>query len=172
MVDNITFDTATMVKIEELAYKLAQLYRQQLDEKGINASGELSRFETTVDIWYDHLFITFDLNDYWKWVENGRPRGKQPPLQDIERWIEVKKLVPNPRDNKVPNAKQLVYLIARKIGRDGYYSKDGSPFEGKHPLQDAKDSAQWQTIISDIKGVITRSIKKKINAALKDAISN
>lgn len=165
----ITLDDNTLREIQVLAEQLAELYRKQLDENQgpynapITASGGLKDFQTTVQYGMNHFLVNFDLQNYWKWVENGRNPGKQPPQQAIERWVEVKKLVPDSRDHKIPNTKQLVYLIARKIGREGY--------EARHPLQKAQESNEWQTIINEIKSVITNSIKKKINTELKDALS-
>ena len=64
--------------------------------------------------------ITLQLQDYWKYIEDGRKPGKFPPVGAIMRWIEVKPVIPRPNDfGKIPTPKQLAYLIGRKIERDG-----------------------------------------------------
>lgn len=43
-----------------------------------------------------------------------------PPISAIEKWIEIKPVLPRPNENgDLPTTKQLAYLIARKIGLEG-----------------------------------------------------
>lgn len=66
------------------------------------------------------LSINLELMDYWKYVENGRKAGKWPPISAIQRWIEIKPVLPRPMANgKLPTNEQLAFLIARKIGLEG-----------------------------------------------------
>ena len=155
---NTELTSAQESKLNEYTYRLAQLYRDKIDEAGRVASGELKNFESYFVLDQEHFRIFFNLQEYWKWVENGRGPGKQPPISAIERWIEVKHLVPNPHDNKIPSTKQLAFLIARKIGREGY--------EGKHPLQNAMSSDTATTIINEIKQVLINKIKDELHEIL------
>lgn len=138
--------------------QLAQLYKDKIDEAGRVASGDLKNFESYFVLGDDHFRIFFNLQEYWKWVEEGRSPGKQPPPNAIERWIEVKHVVPNPVNNRIPSTKQLVYLIGRKIGREGY--------EGKHPLKNAMESDVATTIINEIKQVLINKIKDEFHEIL------
>jgi hypothetical protein len=64
--------------------------------------------------------VLLELNDYWKYIENGRKAGKMPPISKIEEWVKVKPVLPRPNSNgTLPTTKQLAYLIARKIGLEG-----------------------------------------------------
>ena len=64
--------------------------------------------------------IVFHAPDYFKWVENGRGPGKNPPIKAIEDWITIKHITPYPSSRgKLPTKKQLAFLISRAIGRDG-----------------------------------------------------
>ena len=69
--------------------------------------------------------ISISLEEYWRYIENGRrPGAKMPPVSAIENWIKVKQILPRPLTLKsgksvVPTIPQLSFLIARKIGRDG-----------------------------------------------------
>jgi len=67
------------------------------------------------------------LPDYWQWAENGRKPGGFPPPNAILKWVQFKRLVPDSRNGKVPDTKQLVYMISRKIALKGT--------QGKHLLQ-------------------------------------
>lgn len=144
--------------LNDYTQRLAQLYKEKIDEAGRVASGDLKNFESHFVLEEEHFRIYFNLQEYWKWVENGRSAGKQPPSSAIERWIEVKHLVPNPVNNKIPSTKALVFLIARKIGREGY--------EGKHPLENAMKSDAAATIINEIKQVLINKIKDELHEIL------
>lgn len=65
-----------------------------------------------------------------------------PPIKAIEKWIEVKPILPRPMSNgQLPTQKQLAYLIARKIGLEGT--------KGRGVLQDRIDNANmvfWDDI--------------------------
>ena len=64
--------------------------------------------------------IVFHTPDYFKYVENGRGPGKNPPIKAIEDWITIKHITPYPTaKGKLPTKKQLAFLISRAIGRDG-----------------------------------------------------
>lgn len=145
-------------QLNTLALRLAEIYKEKIDEAGAVATGELKNFQTTIALGEEHFMIYFNLQDYWKWVERGRRPGKQPPTSAIEHWIEVKHLVPNPMNNKIPSTQQLAFLIARKIGREGY--------EGRYPLKNTMESPQALTIINEIKTVLIKKIKDEINAIL------
>lgn len=64
--------------------------------------------------------VKLSLEDYWKYIENGRKPGKWPPIKAIQRWIEIKPVLPRPMSNgKLPTTAQLAFLISRKIGLEG-----------------------------------------------------
>lgn len=59
--------------------------------------------------------VKLSLEDYWKYIENGRKPGSA-----IKRWIEIKPVLPRPMANgQLPTTAQLAYLISRKIGLEG-----------------------------------------------------
>lgn len=140
--------------IEAIAGKILQLYRDELDRKGINASHSLSNSaSTTVEINDTKLLISLNLEPYWQYVEYGRRPGKRPPMDVIEEWINVKPIIPEPVNNKIPDTRQLAYLIARKIGRDG--------IEGRKPLTNVMYSDAAESMIDDIKSVIAKQLKQQ-----------
>ena len=78
------------------------------------------------------------MNDYWEYLEEGtgpaRGRDKYWPNKDaIAKWVEIKPVIPRPDGNKrIPTAKQLTFLISRKIHDNGT--------KGTHDLQKTKDA--------------------------------
>ena len=59
-----------------------------------------------------------NLEEHWKYLENGT-RTHFPPINAIEQWITVKRIVPRPYNGKVPTTRQLAFLIARGISKNG-----------------------------------------------------
>lgn len=145
--------------LETYGQVLEEQYREQIASTGAFASGKL--FDSvhhivTVD---DHTIdLSLSLEDYWKWVEEGRGPGKFPPLDKIEEWIRIKPVAPYPDSRgKVPSNKQLAFLIGRKIAQEGT--------EGKHLLDNAIESTQdWMEIIEQ---AISKDIEMEIDEFLK-----
>jgi hypothetical protein len=48
-----------------------------------------------------YLTISLNLQDYWKYVEDGT-RPHFPPIEDILQWIKVKPVLPRKRKGKLP----------------------------------------------------------------------
>lgn len=97
------------------------------------------------------------LQDYWKYVENGRRSGKFPPLDKIEQWIRVKPVLPRPYDGKLPTERQLAFLIGRKIAEEGT--------EGRKPLERALEDVNGQMLMS-IKQAIIEDIGEDFKTVL------
>lgn len=118
--------------LEEMAEALVQEYKVQLDASGHNATGELANSVTFNIVVNDSSFeITFNLADYWIYVENGRGPGKFPPPDSILDWIHAKGIVPHEINNKLPTEDTLAFLIGRKIANEGT--------NGTHDFERAKD---------------------------------
>lgn len=135
--------------------KIADLYKHQLEEDGVNASGTLSNFTTEYEYDGQHFIVYFNLVDYWKYAENGRGPGRFPPIDAIKQWIQVKPVNPVPdARGKVPSVNQLAFLIARKIANEGT--------QGKHSLTKAMLSTEIDPIIENIKSILVEQIKQEI----------
>lgn len=106
-------------EIQDICGELLQRYKDEIKKYGHVASGELENtasYKLSFDgKWFE---ITFQLADYWKYLENGT-RPHFPPTEAIERWITVKHIIPSSRNGKVPTTKQLAFLIAREISKVG-----------------------------------------------------
>ena len=140
-------------KIKIIADQIVEIYRAQLDEKNINASGKLrDTVETVVEIRGNKIVISLNLQDYWKFVEEGRPPGGYPPPNLIENWVKIKPVIPDARSGKIPSDRQLVYLISRKIATKGY--------EGRFPLKTTLEDPKMNNIIQDIKNEIVTQINQ------------
>lgn len=142
-------------QLQPFADKILTLYRQALQNKGIDASGTLGQTaSSTIEIDGTKLIISLNLEPYWKYVEYGRRAGKMPPIDAIARWITIKPIVPNPINGRVPDTRQLAFLIARKIGRDG--------IEGRKPITEMVYSDTVETMLNDIKSAIVGQLKEQL----------
>lgn len=146
--------------IRNIAEQVVSIYRKELEDKGINASSNLSKTASaTVELNGKHLIVYLELDHYWKYVEYGRRAGKMPPVDKIKEWIRVKPIIPNPINGKIPDTKQLAFLIARKIGREG--------FEGKHPIENITNSSAINNVIDDITNEIMNQLKQQLIDGVK-----
>lgn len=148
-----------MIKINQaitnIVERMLELYRNQLIDKNINASNTLSNTATTiVEVDGTTLSVSFNLEDYWKYVEYGRRPGKRPPIDAIERWIKVKPIIPDPINGRVPTTKQLAFLISRKIGMEGT--------KAQRPLEKAVYSDSMELLINQLKNEIVGQMKEEL----------
>lgn len=123
-------------RVEKVLIDFAELmrdgYKERLESEGINASGSLSNsVAAQVEMNGTVFEVSLTLNEYWKYIEGGRPptqnNGNGELRRSILQWIKVKPVLPTPYDGKLPTEEQLAYLISRKIHKEGY--------EGKEPLK-------------------------------------
>lgn len=123
---------------------LEEQYREQIANKNAFASGRLFDSVKSIIETDDKAFeVSLSLEEYWKYVEEGRGPGKFPPLDKIEEWIRIKPVAPYPdSQGRVPTVKQLAFLIGRKIAEEGT--------EGQHLLEEAINNTQdWERLMEE-----------------------
>lgn len=143
--------------IERLVSKLVDLCREELRQ--YDATGSLSNFTYHINLNGSYFELIFSLQDYYYYLEYGRRAGKQPPIEAIEEWIRVKPIIPYAVNGKVPDTRQLAFLIARKIGREG--------IEGKKPLTNAMYSDTAENIIQEIKQAFANQVNDYLIEQIK-----
>ena len=145
----------TIQAIDEFGRLIVDNYKAELEACGYQ-DGQLYRtLSYSVKMNSSSWLISISLEEYWKYIEYGRRPGKMPPLDAIEKWINVRQILPRPLTLKsgksvVPTIPQLSFLIARKIGRDGIQPR---PFF-KQSFEEAKReylAKIEEAIIQDIK---------------------
>lgn len=105
----------------EYAEQAQRLVKDSLTKNNRIATGKLlNSIQTEVTQNNDTYSVILNFEDYFKYVTEGRKAGKMPPVDSILDWIKVKHILPRPINGKLPTEKGLAYLIARKIGREGY----------------------------------------------------
>lgn len=148
--------------LEDYGRELIEHYRQTLTDKKINASYELNNsLKYIINTQTQGRFeVNLSLLDYWKYIENGRKAGKMPPIDAIERWVEIKPILPRPMSNgKLPTQRQLAYLIARKIGLEGIEPK---------PILAENVEKLNDVFLPLIEEAITKDIQKEVDLIVKE----
>lgn len=110
-----------------------ETYKRILVQEGKPATGQLLNSVKAYVVGDDDTAyeVTMDLAYYWKFVEGGS-KGREsspagavykahwPPVNALLSWIQAKPVIPRPLPNgKLPTARQLAYLIGRKIYNKG-----------------------------------------------------
>lgn len=102
---------------------------------------------------------------YWEYVEFGTP-PHHPPIKEIEKWIRVKPIIPDSRTGKIPDTRQLAFMIATSIARTKKEAiRTGKKVGGTkayHPLEKALNQPQTNILVEQIKDEIATQIKQKI----------
>lgn len=125
----------TIEILNKYAAKLLALYKSNLAANGHNASGRLaSTASYTIETLSGSIKVTLHLEDYYKYIEDGRRPGRFPPPDAILRWIKAKRIMPREINGKLPTENQLAFLIGRKIANEG--------IKGTHDLKNAQDVAR------------------------------
>ena len=105
--------------INNICADLLERYKQSLKDNNHIASGNLyntATYKTNINgSWFE---LTFVLDETWRYLENGT-KPHFPPIEEIERWITVKHIIPTTNSGKVPTTRQLAFLIARGISKNG-----------------------------------------------------
>ena len=148
----------TMKALRDFGKFIITNYKSQLEAEKMN-NGELYRnIKYSVSTGTGGWVISVSLADYWKYIEYGRRPGKMPPLEVIEKWIDVKEIKPHSMTLKsgktvIPTPPKLPFLIARSIGRRGIAPK---------PLFQKSFEVAKQQFMQVIKDAITQDIKENL----------
>lgn len=150
-------------EIEQILYQVAMNvamdYQAELNALNINASGNLQNVDFDVEINNGTYCISLILQDYWKYVEQGRQPGKFPNIGKIQEWIQIKPILPRRMVNgKLPTEKQLVFMIGKSIKENGI------------PAKPALDNVlkKNENQLTKIKEAVGKSLDEEIKQMLKE----
>lgn len=126
--------------LEELGREVAEQYKNNLRESGHSTRPDhlINSITTSVVVDDKAYKVVMQLNEYWKYLENGT-EPHWPPVDAIRSWISYKPVLPRPgKDGRLPTPNQLAFLIGRKIAREGT--------TGTHDFEKARDEtvARWE----------------------------
>lgn len=109
--------------VQNWGNELSENLRNTLRKNKTNASSVLSQSIASIaKPKKDGFRLTVEMEDYYRYVEEGRRAGKRPPIQNIYEWIQNKKSVQtliSRSTDKRKATRSLAYVIARKIAKHG-----------------------------------------------------
>lgn len=146
--------------LEEFGKRLVDRYREELKARNKSATGKLAKTaKYVVKSGHTYIYVALNLEDYWKYVEYGREKGKKfPPLDAIAKWIDAKPVIPRPDKNgRLPTTRQLSFLIARKIAMKGI-KKTNIFEESVDAVYEQMDEALAAAITADVGEYVTRTL--------------
>ena len=140
-----------------------ELLRQELiakhDQLGMRATGK----------WAGSLNVQFTENSaellqesYGEQLEHGRKPGNQPPSEAIEQWLVAKGIAARLEGDI--SVSSLAYLIARKIGREGWDRKERG---GTSLISNVVTPERIQQIIDKVGESHLESITSEISTYLQ-----
>lgn len=138
MEELLSWDNLRQV-LGEYGEALRNQYQDNLIRDGKIATGNLlNSVEYKVEADGRSISLSLKMEEYYKWVEEGRAPGRFPPPDAIMSWIEMKPIIPDDRTGKLPTENQLAFLISRKIAEEG--------IPAGHQLRDARADLQeeWE----------------------------
>ena len=159
--------TKTRAVLEQYAEAWKNAYKAELIAEGKRATGNLIKtIEAKVVVEGEAMSAVLSVEDYYKYVENGRRKGaKQPPIDAILEWIKVKPVVPreNSASGRVPTQRQLAYLIARSIKEKG--------IPPTHAMRDANE-ATFNAFETRLRKALEEDLAAATMTIIKQAIPN
>lgn len=123
---------------------LVERYREGLIDGDHIATGNLfNSVSSEVTLNGQSFIVEFRMPEYGEYLEQGT-KPHFPPLNAIENWIRVKRIVPRQdMQGKLPTERQLAFLIARKI------SEEGTPATHLWEKANALTFNEWNKLIDE-----------------------
>lgn len=161
----------TIEVLERYGNIIVNKYKDNLRKVDAVASGKLLNSARPSDVRVDNDSLTLEMivEDYWEWIEYGRPKTKNGGtgvvLSKIKQWIRDKGIRREKRISKktgkeyLPTEKGLAYLITRKIHNEGY--------NGRRPLGMSIDEIKQQMYV-ELEEAIQKDLNDDILVILQD----
>lgn len=152
----------TAAVLAEYAVAVRNAYQDRLIRGNKIATGDLvNTAEVQIVTEGGSILVQLSLEDYWKYVEHGRPPGgKFPPRQVIIGWIQAKPILPRPDSRgKLPTIQSLAYLIGRKIATEGISATNAlaAAVEGQTALWEERIQQALAEDFSETIAIMVRS---------------
>lgn len=106
--------------------------------------------------------LAITMVDYYQWVEDGRKRGRRPPIASIEEWItqkgiQVRKSKAESKQSVLERRRSMAIAIANKIAAKGTIKRFG--YKGGNFMKDVLTPQTIEAIAGSIGDVIGRQVQ-------------
>lgn len=160
-------DPKKIIGVTEVCNQLANIYRKKMEEAKYNKEHELYNFQCITE-WNGYLFeVIFNLPEYWKYAENGRPPGEKPPYTAIRDWMIFKKLIPSTKQARIPRDYAFIANVRRTIAEKGTRAYRGI---GGHLLEKSTEDPEFDKLADNLVELITAEFEKEIEKEIQNII--
>lgn len=149
--------------LQEYADVFIEMYQQNLDDNDANASGKL-RNTITSNVFVDdiHYEVTLNLQEYYKYVQNGSSSGAWVPLDKMLEWINIRRILPRDGQTLEQMARSIQYSIF-KNGSKGFREHRENMFnntldELKTEYETKIQEALYTDVINNINNMVEKYI--------------
>lgn len=135
--------------------------KESARQKGVKATGNLIQSIRAYfpSVTPQGITVAIEMADYYQWVENGRGKGRRPPIASIEQWIsakgiQVRQSKGETKQSVLERRKSMAIAIANKIASKGTIKRFG--YKGSNFIADVLTQQNIDTIaqkLSDITGL-------------------
>ena len=106
--------------------------------------------------------LAITMVNYYQWVEDGRKRGRRPPIASIEEWItrkgiQVRKSKGESKQSVLERRRSMAIAIANKIAAKGTIKRFG--YKGGDFIKDVLTAQTIEAIAGSIGDVIGRQVQ-------------
>jgi hypothetical protein len=106
--------------------------------------------------------LAITMVNYYQWVEDGRKRGRRPPIASIEEWIsrkgiQVRKSKGESKQSVLERRRSMAIAIANKIAAKGTIKRFG--YKGGDFIKDVLTPQTIEAIAGSIGNVIGRQVQ-------------
>lgn len=160
-------DPIKITGVTEVCNQIADIYRKKMDAAKYNKEHELYNFKWTTE-WNGNLFeVIFNLPDYWKEAEYGRPPGEKPSYTVIRDWMIFKKLIPSTKQARIPRDYAFIANVRRTIAEKGTRAYRGI---GGHLFEKTLDDPNLDNLADKLVELITEEFEKEIEKEIQNII--
>lgn len=164
---------------EDVLYKYKAIIIQALTDKLIRADKDqpgvlLQSIDVLIHQNGEILSLTLSMEDYWKYVDQGRrPGARMPPTQPILDFIKVRGIKGNPKKVKPGLKSKRIRKAVRQVNRDkalkqvAFLIARGIKKHGIKPTHFYSDTVN-QELKDQLKYDLTQALKKDIEVIFKD----
>lgn len=145
----------------EVAQVIIDKLKMSIREKGVKATGNLTQSIQAgfPSVTPSGITVAIEMADYYQWVEDGRRKGKRPPIIAIEQWIsakgiQVRQSKGDSKQSVLERRKSMAEAIAKKIASKGTIKRFG--YKGAGFIADVITQQNVDTIaqkLSDLTGL-------------------
>lgn len=160
--------------------KIIQDCKDNLEESGSNASYQLSQsirpeFEVKTEKFGIKYIARISMEEYYEWVDKGRPAGKQPPISSIINWIANKEGFQIRGLDKVGDIRERGINKKKAYTREDVIRSNAFGIAAKIGLKGTQPTSFFtnavnQELYTNLNRDLSKALKRDVEVSIKNMI--